>query len=194
MDYDKIENHLKISKCMYELDQKGKHIISEFYNKKSKGKRRTGTYIFEDILKNIYKNIIYCLSLKRLKLYFHLQYFLDELLYYEVRNQSQFYIEDNIYDISKIYFAQEEWINDNFIQKFEFYNTTDVNINEAMYLVCYLKEYDLFLHDIEKYIKAFKDIKSIKSKLRYTIHKIRNRHNYIWNVLIEIINKKISLD
>ena len=194
-EYSKIEQHIFLSKSLYELDVKGKYIMDQIAKKKSTGtRRRSGNYIFTEDISTVFNNLIHCLSLKRLKLYFCMQYFLDELLYHEIKKTSTFFIEDNSYDISKLYFSQNEWISDAFIQKFEFYDTNDLNINEAMFLVCYLQEYDRFLLDVEEYIKSFKDIKHIKSKLRDTIHRIRFRHKNIWSILITIINQNISSD
>jgi hypothetical protein len=201
-EYSKIENHIMLSKSIYELDMKGRHIINEFNLKKSIGKKRNGSFIFNESMTIIYNNLIHCLSLKRLKMYFCLQYFLDEVMYHEVTKTNKFYIEDSEYNISQIYFGQDDWIYDVMIQHFQFdekkvQDTTDenisagLNIHEAMYLICYLKDFDHCLLHIEDYIKPFKTIPKIKSKLRYTFHRIRVRHNYIWPLLLSIINENI---
>lgn len=196
-EYTKLEQHISLSKTLFDLDIKGKYIINELQRKKSNGvRKRTGTHIFTNDILIVYNNIINCISIKRLRLYFCLQYFLDELMYYEIRNTNNFYIEDNIYPISKIYFGQHEWISDSYLQDFQFYeDSQSININEAMYLVCYLKDYDSFLLDIEEYTNTFKgkkEVSRIRSKLRYSIHKIRCRHKNVWNVLLDIINKNID--
>lgn len=196
-EYKKIENHIMLSKSIYELDMKGRHIINEFNQKKSIGKKRNGSFMFNESMTIIYNNLIHCLSLKRLKMYFCLQYFLDEVMYHEVTKTNKFYIEDNVYNISQIYFGQDDWIYDVMIQHFQFDNRKDktcdgnLNIHEAMYLICYLKDFDQCLLTIEDYIKPFKTIPKIKSKLRYTFHRIRVRHNYIWPILLSIINENI---
>lgn len=196
-EYKKIENHIMLSKSIYELDMKGRHIINEFNQKKSIGKKRNGSFMFNESMTIIYNNLIHCLSLKRLKMYFCLQYFLDEVMYHEVTKTNKFYIEDNVYNISQIYFGQDDWIYDVMIQHFQFDNRKDescdgnLNIHEAMYLICYLKDFDQCLLNIEDYIKPFKTIPKIKSKLRYTFHRIRVRHNYIWPLLLSIINENI---
>lgn len=196
-EYTKLEQHIALSKTMFDLDAKGKHIIREFQKKKSSGlRKRTGSHIFSDDILIVYNNILNCLSLKRLRLYFCLQYFLDELMYYEIRNTENFYIEDNVYPISKMYFGQHDWISDQLQQEFQFYeDTVSININEAMYLVCYLKEYDSLLLDIEEYTNPFKgnkNVSRIRSKLRETIHRVRCRHKNVWNILLDIINKNID--
>ena len=200
-EYNKIENHIMLSKSIYELDMKGRHIINEFNEKKSIGKKRNGSFMFNESMTIIYNNLIHCLSLKRLKMYFCLQYFLDEVMYHEVTKTNKFYIEDNVYNISQIYFGQDDWIYDVMIQHFQFDNRKNenldgnldgnLNIHEAMYLICYLKDFDQCLLTIEDYIKPFKTIPKIKSKLRYTFHRIRVRHNYIWPILLSIINENI---
>jgi hypothetical protein len=114
-------------------------------------------------------------------------------MYFEIENNC-FYIEDNTYDISKVYFGQQEWITDLNIQDIEFYNEPDININEAMYLICYIKDYEKILIEIEEYIKPYKEITHIKSKLKNTIHRIRFRQNRIWTILLLIINKNILIE
>lgn len=193
-EYSKIEKHISLSKLLYELDIKSRNIINELDSKKHipKSNRRNSSYTFSNSTYIVYNNIINCSSLKRLKMYFCLQYFLDELMYYEVKNINKFYIEDNVYNISKIYFGQDEWIIDLYVQKFNFYSEKDVNINEAMYLICYLREYDNCLLEIEEYIKPIKTIPKIKRKIRDTIQRIRLRHNNIWIILLNIINNNID--
>lgn len=191
-EYNKIESHISLSKSIYELDMKGRHIINEFIEKKNIGKKRNGSFIFSESMNVVYNNLMYCLSLKRLRLYFCLQYFLDEVMYHEINKTDKFYIEDNAYNISEIYFGQENWIYDVVIQKFNFDKENDLNMNEAMYLICYLKEFDQCLLNIEEYIKPIKNISKIKGKLRYTFHRIRIRHNAIWTILLSIIHENIS--
>ena len=71
-------------------EDRRQHIINEFNEKKSIGKKRNGSYIFTDSMTTIYNNLIHCLSLKRLKMYFCLQYFLDEVMYHEVTKTNKF--------------------------------------------------------------------------------------------------------
>lgn len=192
-EYTKVENHMFMSRCLYELDQKSKHIVNQLSSKKTQGRRkRTGNPIFSEDISLVYSNILLCSSLRRLRAYFCMQYFLDELLYHEVKNAKRFHVEDSDYPISKLYFSQSEWIADAVPQPFEFYDEPELNISEAMYLVCYLKDFDGFLLDVEEYIKPLKDIRNIKSKLRETVHRIRCRHKNVWNVLLSIINENIS--
>lgn len=196
-EYTKLEQHMALSRALFDLDTKGRHIVKEFQEKKSSGvRKRTGTHVFNDDILIVYNNIVNCLSLKRLRLYFCLQYFLDELMYYEIKNTGLFYIEDSAYPISKVYFGQQDWIPDTHLQEFQFYeDKRSININEAMYLVCYLKEYDSLLLDIEEYTNPFKgnkNVSKIRSKLRDTTHRIRCRHKNVWDVLLEIINNNID--
>lgn len=192
-EYTKIENHIFLSRCLYELDQKSKHILRQLSSKKTQGRRkRSNNPIFSEDISLVYSNILLCSSVRRLRAYFCLQYFLDELLYHEVKNTQRFHVEDHEYPISKLYFSQSEWIADASPQPFEFYEEPEFNIHESMYIVCYLKEFDGFLLDVEEYIKPLKDIRSIKSKLRETVHRIRCRHKNVWNVVLSTINHNIS--
>lgn len=189
-EYNIIEKHMQISRELYSIDKKGKYIISQFNTKKSRGiRRRSGNHIFSDTLKIIHRNIHSCCSLKRFRTYFHLQYFLDELLFYQVKTHTKFYTEDDMYDLSKLYFHQDEWVTDLNIQEYQFYeDESEINIHEAMYLVCYLKEYEHILHDIEMYIKTIKHNNTIKNKLKYAIHRIKRKHKKVWSVLLNTIS------
>lgn len=188
-EYNVIEKHMSLAKELYTIDEKSKYIMSQFDAKKSKGIRRSGNYIFSDSIKLIYKNIQSCSSLKRFRTFFHLQYFLDELLFDQARTHTKFYVEDDVYDLSKLYFHQGEWVTDLNIQPYEFYeDDSQINIHEAMYLICYLKEFEHLLHDIEIYIKTIKHMNIIKNKLKYAIHRIKKKHKKVWSVLLSTIS------
>lgn len=97
-------------------------------------------------------------------------------------------MEDEVYDLSKLYFHQDEWVSDLNIQQYEFFeDDSQINIHEAMYLVCYLKEYEHLLNDIEMYIKTIKHNNTIKNKLKYAIHRIKKKHKKVWEVLLSAI-------
>ena len=155
--------------------------------------RKSGNYIFEDPVKILHRNIQSCSSLNRFRTFFHLQYFLDELLFDQVRTHDKFYTEDSIFDLSKLYFHQEEWVTDLNIQPYEFYaDNSGINMHEAMYLVCYLKEYEHLLQTIEMYIKVIKHNTTIKNKLNYTIRRIKKKHKKVWSVLLSTISQNFS--
>lgn len=192
-EYSKIENHLSFSKTIYLIKQKGKNILENFKKHKYEKKNRRGASLFIGDVSTIYINLtnIVHKTNNTLNLFFCLKYYLDELMFGEIKNLTTFTIEDQNYDLTKVYYHASEWIQDQDTQSFEFYDEMEVNINEAMYLVCYLKEFeDLFLQ-IEEYLKTFKDTYTIKKKLIRITNRLRLKLKIIWDIIIEIINNKL---
>ena len=193
-EYSKIEQHMIFSKTLHQLKGKGKNILKEFDEKKFDRQTKKRKNVFIGNTSIIYSNIanIIAKSKYSLQLGMSLQFYLDELMFNEIKNIQTFVIEDQDYDLTKLYYHPTEWIQDNDLQIFNFYAETDININESMYLVCYLKEYENFLLEIEDYLKNFKDKYSIKKKLLKLINRIRLKFKIIWEIIINIISDKVE--
>jgi hypothetical protein len=191
-DYEKIESHLEFSKTLFALDLKGQHILLELERKKSLSRKKK---TFGEDIYRIYHNLVDVLNVKKLKprLYCALLHFLDELVFKEVSNYDQFFIEDDGFQLTKLYFGQTSWIRDQDIQPFELDTGQDLNINEAMFLVCYLREYENFLLSIEEYISDL-DYIGLKRELTSTIGRIRRKLKIVWDIVIEVVTKSLQND
>ena len=189
-EYDNLEKHIQFSIKLYTLNQNGRNILAEFAKNKATRIKRTGEPEYNSEIVQIVQALQDTLNYRKFcfRLFFNLQYYLDELLFTEVSSLKSFFIEDNEYELAKLYFDYNWLENRCDIKEYKFYKDPDISIDEAMYLVCYLKEYDSVLLEIESYItsKTKKDIK----KLPGIINKIRLKHKVIWDIIL----KKISDD
>jgi hypothetical protein len=192
-EYNKIESHIIFSKNIFLLKAKGRNILKEFEIKKYESKNRKGSIIFIPDITIIYNNISNIVEKKRhsLKLCFCLTYYLDELMFGEIKTLDNFIIEDQLYDLTKLYSHPEEWIDDQEIQNVSLDSEKNLNINESMLLVCYLKEFENFFLEIEEYLKSFKDSYKIKKKILRIINRFRLKFKNIWDIILKIINNNI---
>lgn len=192
-EYNKIENHIIFSKNIYLLKKKGRNILTELEIKKYESKNRKGSLIFIPDITIIYTNLSNIVEKKRhsLRLCFCLTYYLDELMFGEIKTLDKFVIEDQHYDLTKLYSHPEEWIDDQEIQNVSLDNEKNFNINEAMFLVCYLKEFENLFLEIEEYLKSFKESYKIKKKLLRIINRFRLKFKNIWDIILKTINNNI---
>ena len=170
-EYNSLEKHIQFSTKLYTLNQKGRHILSQFYKNKPTRIKRSGEPEYNQTISLIVQALQDTLNYRKFcfRLFFNLQYYLDELMFKEILNLKTFYIEDNEYELTKLYFDYT-WLEERCdIKKYDFYKDPDINIDEAMYLVCFLKEYDAVLLEIEEYISG------MSTKMIKKIPKIINR-------------------
>jgi hypothetical protein len=120
---------------------------------------------------------------------------MEELLFKEVHTYDKFYVEDNEYDLTRLYFDQSSWIQNQDIQCFELDESPNLDATEAMCLVCFLKEYEDFLFSIEEHVRDG-DEGSPDGKLRLSLLKITRRVRYklrtIWDVVVDVINQTVT--
>lgn len=194
-EYSKIESHLEFSKRMFLLDKKGKHILSQLDKKKYEYKKKNGRSIFKSNISIFYINLVNILNVRQFipRLYFTLQYYMDELLFKEVKKQSKFYIEDDEYDLTRLYSDQISWLKNQDIQLYKLEISDIFDINEAMCLVCYLREYEDLLFSINEYIIDLDD-KYLKKNIIRTITRIRYKLKIKWDITINIINITLKND
>ena len=110
----KIDNHIKISILLHNINLKGKLIRSIIEDKKHIRIKTSGAYVFLLDIDTIYNVLVDVTNTKRfnkLRLFFCMQYYLDELLFKEVKNIDCFYIEDESYKLTDLYFNQSQWIS-----------------------------------------------------------------------------------
>lgn len=191
--YTKVEHHMDYSKTMFLVDKKGKNILQQLEEKKYTRKKRNGKSSFKKDIMKIYNMLSDTLNVRRfsIRLYYYLQYYMEELMFKEISGLENFFVEDDTYEITRLYFDQSSWIKDQDVNMYEFYKNDELDINEAMYLVCYLREYENMLLNIEDYIKEL-TYKEVKKHLYKTINKIRRKHKGIWEIVVTIINSNFE--
>lgn len=194
-EYSKIENHIEFSKQLFLIDKKGKNILLQLELRKFERKKRTGGCVFKNDIAKVYTNLVHILNVKKFshRLYYTLQFYMDELLFSEVDKCNKFFIEDSEYELTGIYFNQSQWIQNQDIQEYQLDFGSELNINESMYLICFLREFETLLFLIEEYIIDLKYRRLHKILLK-TLTRIRYKHKIIWDIVIEIINKTIKFE
>lgn len=192
--YNIIQKHMKISESLYKIDLYGKHILSEIRHKKNlKSSKRS--FSFDEDYNIIYENINDTINVWRFKsrLYLTLQYYLDEALFFCIdEDEDHFFIEDDRYELTKLYFGQEQWVRDPMIQTFSFLDEKNVNIDEAMILYSYIIDYKNILLSIESLLDSIKNDIRFKKKIMNVIFKIKKKHDNILNIVNKIITSDFN--
>jgi hypothetical protein len=183
-EYGCVEKHIRYAKRLQSISEKGKRFLNEIETKKRVGGRKKyqgDTYFVYNLLENIVKpRIVLCNNL-----YSSLLFYLDEMLFYEVRGINSFVIEDDTFPLSFIYFNQCEW-NPDVGQTHEFCldNEPLLSDTEAALLGTLLRDYETFLQDILQdliaskapirkeriYIKLIRVMNRLKRRLRILTH------------------------
>ncbi len=196
--YSKIETHIKFGIRLFLIDKRGKHILTEIDMKKGQRKTRDGKSILSSDIKKINRSLISILNVKKFtpRLYLSLIYFLDELLFKDVEEYNdKFYIDGNGYDLTKLYFDPETWIQHHDIQRFVLDASPIIDLTEAMCLICFLREYDDFLLDIDCYVREnCKDDKRLRKGFHKTNEKIRCKLKTIWDIVLDVIQNNINIE
>ena len=182
-EYMRIENHMGFSKRLHDISIRGSHYLREIEIKKRIGGRKryeTVVYGLYHLLQNIIKpRVVLCNNL-----YSSLIYYLDEMLFYEVRQTDNFMIEDDKYPLSFVYFNNAEWNPDNDkVQTFSLDHSTSISDNEAALLIMLLQDYETLLQDllqdftIEKKTSRKKDkpYNKIYTKVMRIISRLKRR-------------------
>ena len=191
-EYSKIENHIKFSKKLFALDRKGHNIISELNAKKFIRKTKFGRPVLSDDLAKIHAMLTDVINHRRftLRLYFCLQYYLDDLLFREVASLHKFYDQDEEHELTQLYFNQD-WIRDISIDHYEFKKGTTLELKEALVFISYLREYEDFLTELEDYLKDIDDSCPIPKKISKIIGRIRHKQKCIWDIVTPVIEQNI---
>lgn len=187
-EYSKIESHIEFSKSLYILNKKGKHILSELEQKKYERISKNGKSILGGDIKKFYILLVHILNLKRFSQRLHtlLKHNLDNLLFKEIKKIDIFYIEDEKYCLTKLYYDPSLWIKDYEIQAFSLDICNVFNVTEAMCLICFLREYEELLFEIEEYIRDT-EFKTLKSKIDTIIRRIKYKLKTAWDIIMDVI-------
>lgn len=194
-EYSKVEAHMEFSRLLFLIDKKGKHVLSELASKKLERRRRNGTSVLIGDVKRLYTQLVHVLNVKRFshRLFSSLQYHLDELLFKEVKEYDKFYIEDDVYDLTKLYYDPSSWLQNNDIQEFVLDESTDITISESMCLVCFLREYEDLLFSLEEYIRDV-DYIELRNSIMKTIRCIKHKLKVIWDIVTNVISRGMKND
>lgn len=189
-EYGKVEKHLLYSKRLHSINERGARFLREIEAKKRVGGRRkyqgpvyTVHHLFENILK---PRLVLCNNL-----YSSLMFYMDEMLFYEVRGINSFVIEDDAFPLSFVYFNQCEW-NPEFGQTHAFELDVGPNLSdtEAALLSILVKDYETVLQDVlHDILTSGVPVKKEKAfvKLIRIIHRLKRRLTIIQSTLLQVI-------
>lgn len=173
-----IDKHMLISEQLYEIHMLGKHILQELkITKNTKSRPRSITFVQEyDI---IYSSINDTINLGRFRsrLFLTLKYYLDEALFAGIPEHIQyFYIANESYNLTKLYFDQDQWIKEIYIQEFSFTNVIHFNADDAILINCFFMKYEYLLKEIEQLVSKVPNNKKYKRKITQVLARIRKKH------------------
>ena len=196
-EYTKIETHIDFATRLFLIDKRGNHLIKEIEQKKYDGKKKSGSCRYNRDMKKVRSSLISVLNVRRFcpRLYLNLIYFLDEILFKEVgfASGNKFYIGVEEYDLTKIYFDPKSWVLDQEVQPFCLDQAPVFDITEAMCMICFMREYEDFLMEVERYARDnCKDDKRLKKGLLKTSEKIRFKLKQVWDIVLNVVTTTIK--
>jgi hypothetical protein len=198
-EYEKINKHIDLSKEMHFLNMKGKCIVSKLENTKQIRKKKSGNFVIYQDVDNIYNIIVDLTNIKRFntfRLFFCVQYYLDELLFKEINTLESFEIEDDTFKLSDMYFNQSTLfpLNEYDIEIIPFdEKEKNFNVEEAIFLRDFFKEHQSFIKKVNLHIDSIQDIDTIKLNLKKVFNRINQKIIIAIDFLDQIINKKVNL-
>uniref|UniRef100_A0A6C0BF10 Uncharacterized protein n=1 Tax=viral metagenome TaxID=1070528 RepID=A0A6C0BF10_9ZZZZ len=192
--YSWIQHHINLSECLYDIDRYGKHILEEIRSKKNQKTNKRGLLLSQEYT-NVYDSIFDTINVQRFKsrLYLTLQYYLDEALFNPLNeNEEFFYIDDECYELTKLYFDQEHWIRNTEIQKFSLTFQTELTTEDAMLLRCFFTKYSEVTNQVEKLLELITGNHRFKPKIKSVIGKIRQKHAPSIKILEDFIANDVN--
>ena len=192
--YCLIQKHMNISEDLYNIDKIGKHVLTEIQEKKNTKQNGRRGYKFSEEYEIIYNSIYDTINVCRFKsrLYLSLLYYLDEVLFNNIPDDHDaFYIEDDRYDLTKLYFDQEYWVRHIGIQTFSLphVDSSSFTMDEALLINCFFSKYESLLKDILAILVDIPDEASYKKKIVNVIGRIRSKHNTALQIIMDTVNK-----
>jgi curved DNA-binding protein CbpA len=196
-EYEVLEKHIQLSKELDLLNHLGKRIIKEIEHKKHIRQKKSGAYVFIIEINTIYNLLSDVTNIKKfnkLRLFFCMQYYLDELLFDEIKTLESFQIEDESYRLTDLYFNQSSWNKidntENIEEALNITNDKFLNSDEAMLIRNYELRYKSFLDKLNIYLEHRNQTNYIRKK----ISRITNRINTKFSNTTELIDKIIKED
>lgn len=194
-EYEVLEKHIFISRELFLLNHLGKRILKEIENRKHIRQKKSGSYVFTIEINTIYNLLSDVTNIKKfnkLRLFFCMQYYLDELLFDEIKTLENFQIEDESYKLTDLYFNQSTWnkMDDNIEENLNISNDKFLNSDEAIIIRNYELRYKSFLNKINSYI----DNRNQTNYIRKQISRITNRINTKFLNTMDLIDNIIKED
>lgn len=171
-EYVNIERHLAYSRRLSFLNYVGRRIMQEIESKKNINGRKKLlpiVYYLHHTLGTIVKPRVLCNNL-----YSSLLYYLDELLFHEVKTLNTFVIEDESYPLSFVYFNTDDWSTEEH-QGFVLDKGVIINESEAHLINSFIEDYETFVLELEGEIATMGRDERLTRKLTRIIARLKRR-------------------
>ena len=197
-EYEVLEKHIQLSKELDLLNHLGKRIIKDIEHKKHIRQKKSGVYVFTIEINTIYNLLSDVTNIKKfnkLRLFFCMQYYLDELLFDEIKTLESFQIEDESYNLTDLYFNQSSWnkIDDteNIEETLNITSDKFLNSDEAMLIRDYELRYKSFLDKLNIYLEHRNQTNYIRKKISRITNRINNKFTHVTELIDQIIKEDI---
>lgn len=192
--YSLIQKHMYISESLYDLDLYGKHIMAEIRSRKNVKPGKRGVTFCKEY-ETLYGCISDTVNVGRFKsrLYLTLLYYLDEALFNNIPEDHEFFfIEDDRYELTKLYFDQLIWMRSNDIQRFTLEDDASLTIDDALLINCFFVKFTQVLEYIEEMLSSISDEVRYKRKIISVIQRIRTKHSLAMTVIDTTIQSAMT--
>jgi hypothetical protein len=194
-EYGIIDKHIELSSDLHILNITGKQLIQEIQRKKHIRQKRSGNYVFSQEVQCILNAIVDVTNTKRfnkLRLYFCIQYYLDELLFKSIKKLETFHIEDEVYKLTDLYFNQQTWncMTMDDLPKKSLSEEKFMTSDDSQTISQFINSYTEFLDKVFVYLDTLQDIDYIRKKLK----RISNRIKAKFSLPLQYIHRSIEED
>jgi hypothetical protein len=186
--YSQVERHMNISITLFLLNKQCQQLIEELETKKNVSKKRGGH--ISKVINCIYTNLTSIVNYKRLSsnIYIDLLSELDNIMFNVCRGVDCFYINEESYNLECMYFNHEKWIKEiewNETEIFHFEESNDLDVDESMYIMMYLRKYNTMLTSLQNdYIR--------NEELEQITKRMLEKVNDCIHILIPVIEDMIT--
>ncbi len=182
--YSQVEKHIGFAESLYFLNKRGHYLLDEIRRTKfvtpdsprpgSGGEASTSEQL--DVLVDSVTYAIVSTVRARMMgtstLMNELYCYLEEVMFQDVGDSDieEFFILDDSYPLTAMYYSQETWVVDHGIQQFSFARDRKFEEGELMMIVCFFNDYISLLDKIAEYLDGGKT--EVHRRLEYTVGRI----------------------
>lgn len=191
-EYQKVNQHIEWSRMLFQVDQYGKDILHQFERKKYTRILRSGRSVFSGEIETIYNCFVDILNVKKLRyrLYFCLLYYLDDLMFSQIKHLEHFYTDEKYIELTRLYLCQDSWLKDELygekVSSCDFNLGQDLEKDDILQITFFLRMYENTLFTIQKITENHHqstEINLIYDKINRNIGRIHNKSRKIWEIL-----------
>jgi hypothetical protein len=189
-EYNIVEKHLGFSESMFNINKRGYHIIAEMKERKMEGGVFKGELVETAFI--CLNNVVKARVSGTCTLMNELMCLLDEVLFMEVESLMHFYIGESEYTLAKVYYGQDDWMEEVKEQTFRFDIGTCLSEGEIMIILCFVNNYMHLLDRVQDYVDGSDVKSSIHTKITHMTNRIYEKLDRLKEKFLVIIGESIS--